>query len=531
MANSDEKKRVREIISVFIKHGMKDGIKSVTDPYQIRLAFEELGPTFVKIGQILSTRADILPKEYILEFEKLQDDVKGEPYENVKVIIEENLGCPIDEVFRSFKRNPEASASMAVVHRGVLKDGEEVVIKVQRPGIRETMMRDISVLRKISRFAKIAPQSDVIDVRDIIEELSQAINRELDFNIEASNIDIFRENNKDIDCIDCPKVYDDYTTSKILVMEYVKGTKIDDIENLKEKGYDLEDISVKLANNYFKQIFKDGFFHADPHPGNILIRDGKIVYIDFGLVGNIDKGMRDKFLEFLYGVASRNVEVMMYSIMKIGIQKDTINTKKLYSDIESIYNTYIETNLSDIDLPQMMEQVFNACRKNNIAIPKNVTMMMKGLITIEGLVEKINPDLNIMNVAVPFVKQQMLEKKDIKHEFLEQLENVYLLSKSGVKIPVKLLELINTTLAGKLKVQLELEDNNLEQGFNDLNKMVNRMTFGLIIASIIVGSAIIVNSNAGPKIYGISAFGAIGYLGAGIMGIWLLYSILKSGKM
>ncbi|WP_040213000.1 ABC1 kinase family protein [Clostridium polynesiense] len=531
MKSGTENRRIREIASVFIKYGMKEGLKSITDPSKLRMAFEELGPTFVKIGQILSTRPDILPKEYIKEFQKLQDNVKSEPYDNVKAIVEENLRCSLQEVFLSFNEKPEASASLAVVHKGVLKNGDEVVVKVQRPGVRETIMRDISVLRRLSSLAKIMPQREVIDAKSIINEISEAVNKELDFTIEAENMENFREKNKGIQCIYCPKIYKQYTTTKILVMEYVKGIKIDDIDSLEKDGYDLEDISKKLINNYLKQIFEDGFFHADPHPGNILIGGGKIVYLDFGLVGTIDKGLRDRFLEFLYGIASRNVDTMMYSILKIGIQKGEINKKKLYSDIESIYNTYIETNLSHIDIKGMMEQIFNVCRNNNIAIPKNVTMMIKGLITIEGLVEKINPYLNIMDIAVPFVKQQMMKNKDFKEDFVESIEDLYLLSKSGVKLPIKFLELINTTLSGKLKFQLHLENSELQKGINDLNKMVNRMIFGLIVASIIVGSAIIINSNSGPKILGISVFGAIGYLGAGIMGLWLLYSIFRSGNM
>lgn len=524
-----DNKRLKEIVSVFIKYGIKDGIKSINNPVQIRLAIEELGPTFIKIGQILSTRPDILPESFIKEFKKLQDDVICEDYTTIRKIIEEGMGKPLEEVFSKFDPKPMACASMAVVHKAVLKNGESVVVKIQRPGAREVMSRDIGILRKLARLAKYTPQGNVMNVYEVVDELWEAAKKEMDFLNEAENIEKFIKNNSEVKFISCPKVYREYTRYNILVLEYIRGIKIDNIDYLEKEGYDLEDIAEKLTANYFKQVFEDGFFHADPHPGNIFVYNGKITYIDFGLMGVLGKNIREKFNEFLYGAATRNIDAMMYSLLKIGVKKGSVDTRRLYSDIEGIYNTYIDASLSDIDLPQLLDEVFKTCRKNNISMPRDITLLLKGIVTIEGVAAKISPDLNIMSIAIPFIKDMMLKKRNLKQDMVEQLENLYLLSKSGLKIPIRMLELINSAVAGKLKLQME--HINLEKYMGDLNKMVNRLTFGLIVSSLIIGSALFVSVDAGPKIFDIPAFGLIGFIFAVVMGAWLLISVLRSGKM
>lgn len=529
MDKKSERKRLKEIISVFAKHGMNDGLKSINDPEKIRLAMEDLGPTFIKIGQILSTRPDILSEEFIHEFQKLQDNVKPEEYTEIVSIIETELKGSIEDLFLTFDEKPMACASMAEVHLASLKDGSRVVVKIQRPKARETMFSDLAILKRLAKFMKYTPQSSVVNLDEILEELSDAINKELDFINEAQNIEEFYEYNKDIKYIKSPRVYKKYSTERIIVMEYIEGVKIADTEKLKHEGYDLDEIGRKLADNYFKQIFQDGFFHADPHPGNLLISDKKIAYIDFGMMGSLDKAIQDKFNELLYGVATRNIDMMTKSVLKIGIQKGSVNSKKLYSDIEQIYNKYIETSLLNIDLSQMIGDVFKACRENNIAMPRQVTMLLKGIMTIEGVVENIAPDINIMDVAFPYAKRHLFEKKDYKKDFYEYMENVYTSSKSGVKIPARMLELINSALAGKLKIQME--HTNLDETISQLSRMVNRIVFGMIVSSIIIGSSMVINADVGPKMFGISIFGFVGFIGAAIMGIWLIISIIKSGRL
>lgn len=529
MSRINERKRLREIISVFLKHGVSKGIKGMYNPVHVRTALEELGPTFIKIGQILSTRPDLLPDSFVKEFQKLQDNVKPERYEEIIQVIESDLKGKLEDIFLDFRDTPIASASLAQVHLATLKGGEKVVVKIQRPRARDTMMNDIAILKRLGRFIKYTPQGSVLNIQDLVDELSDMTKKELDFLNEAHNINKFRQCNANVKYITCPKIYEEYTTPNILVMDYIDGIKITNIKALEGEGYDLSEIGTKLASNYFKQVFEDGFFHADPHPGNVIISEGKIAYVDFGIMGNLSREMRDKFNRFLQGVASRDVESIAQSILRIGIKRKDIDLRSFRSDIEEIYSKYIEVSLYDIDLSRMVNDVFKVCRRNYISMPREITMLLKGIITVEGVVAKLAPDINILDIATPYVTGHILKDRDYKREIMEQLENLYVLSRSGVKIPVKLLELVNTTLAGKLKVQMEIP--NLEKSTAQLNRMVNRIVFGIIVSALIIGSSLVVNAEIGPKLYGISAFGFVGYTAAVIAGVWLLISILKSGRM
>lgn len=524
----NERKRISEIIAVFLKYGIKEGITNMTDPVHVRRALEELGPTFIKIGQILSTRPDILPESYTAEFQKLQDNVKPEAYETVHEILEQEFGKRISGVFDTFEVLPVASASLAQVHLATLMNGDRVVVKVQRPMVRETMFEDIKILKRMSLFLKFTPQGQVIDFREVVNDLAEIVKNELDFRNEADNIRKFHEFNKSVKYITCPILYDEFITSKILVMEYIEGTKISNTEKLREDGYDNKEIASKLAYNYLKQIFEDGFFHGDPHPGNILIREGKIAYIDFGMIGTFTKAMQTKFNKLLYGLATRNIESIVSSVKRIGIRKGTVDNRRLHSDVEDIYNEYIEESLYDIDLPKMMDELLKAARRNNIAMPREMTMFIKGLMTIEGVVRKIEPEISIMDIAIPYVKEKMMSERDYRQDLEEQLDNLYGLSKVGLKLPVKMTELVNSALAGKLKIQMD--HLNLDKSINEMNRMVNRLIIAIIVASLVVGSSLLINADVGPKIMNIPAIGFVGYVSAAIYGFYIVISILRSGK-
>ncbi len=526
MENNYTKKRLKEIIAVAIKHGLKNGIG---DPKSFRLALEELGPTFIKLGQILSTRPDIISAEYIYELEKLQNNVTPEKFETMKKIIEKELGTNLEDLFPYFEKKPIASASLAEVYLAKLPTGEQVIIKVQRPFVKEKMMSDIAILKRLSPFIKFTTPGSFINVEDAIEELYIAAEKELDFINEMENIIHFNENNKDIKFLVCPKVYKDYCTKKVLVMDYIKGIKIDQIEKLQSEGYDLNDMAKKLIYNYLKQILEDGFFHADPHPGNILIHNNKIGFIDFGLMGNLDSSLKKKFNELLDAVASRDLNAMTRTILKIGTKKGNVNVKNLRSDIENMYEQYIEESIHDFDLPQMMEEIFQVCKENNIHMPKDVTLLVKGLMTLQGIVIKLDKEISIMDVALPYVQNHLIEKKLSNMNLIDGIKYLYTVTKSNLEISTKVLELIKQITEGRLKLNLQLT--NMDKNINELNKMVNRLVFAIVVAALVVSSSLAMTANIGIKIYGVSIIGLVGYLGAAIAGFWLLVSILKSGKL
>ena len=526
MDNNYTRKRLREIISVSVKHGFKNGIG---DPEELRLVLEELGPTYVKIGQILSTRPDMLPTEYINEFQKLQDDVSPSQFHTMKEVIESELNGPVEDIFKDFEKTPIASASLAEVYLAKLKTGEKVVIKVQRPFVREKMLSDIQILKKLAPFINFTATGVVVDMKEVIEELSRACEKELDFMEEMQNIIKFSENNKDVKFITSPKVYKEYCTDKIIVMEYISGIKIDNTLKLIEEGYDTHDIATKLTYNYFKQVFEDGFFHADPHPGNIFIYKNTIGYIDFGLMGSLSLSLRKKLSEILEGAATKDISLMTKSILKIGIRKGPIDANQLYNDIEIMYNAYIDQSIHDYDLPQILDEIMVVCKKNNINMPKNITLLVKGMMTLQGVLAKIDKELTIMDIAIPYFKEQMLKDKLQNMDLTEIGDFLYSSIKSSLELSSKTLELINNGLAGRLKLNLELK--NMDENFNEINKMVNRLIFAIIVAGLLVSSSLVINANIGLKIYGISAIGILGYLGAGIAGLLLIISIFKSGKL
>lgn len=527
-------RRFREIIRVLTKHGFGFLIdskinKSAKAPINLRTAFEELGPTFIKIGQILSTRPDILPANYVEELTKLQDNVLEESFIDINRVFYKEFNKNIDEIFLKFNRKPLASASIAQVHEATLTTGEEVIVKIQRPDIYEKMHLDLSILSKIFSLTKARFSDALIDPKEAVDELINSTKIELDFDFERENIKKFRELNEEVKCAYAPYVVDELCGKRVLTMEKIEGFKINNRELLLSKGYDLNDIGRKLALCYFNQVFNDGFFHGDPHPGNLIIREGKICFIDFGIMGHIQPSLKESLNDMILAVAYNDINKMISVVFSIGIKKGFIDRNKLYEDIDYIFASYLNTSLQNIKISILLQEIFDTCKRNNIQLPKDLTLLIRGMVIIEGVVAEIAPEIKIVDVVIPFVKSNN------KFNFLKDLNfdelviGSYKFLKSIKKLPSKSIELIDSVLTGRAKVKLEVK--NLESSINELNKMANRITFALVISSMIIGSSFILSSNTGPKIYDMSIIGVFGFFIAAIMGFWLLISIMRSGKM
>lgn len=524
--------RFREIVKVLAYYGfgflVDSKIKKQENyPENLRKAFEELGPTFIKIGQILSTRPDILPVEYIDELSKLQNNVAPESFKSINKVFKNEFKQDIEDMFLYFDKRPLASASVAQVHNAVLKDGRNVIVKIQRPDIAEKMELDISILYKILRLTKARFNDSLIDPKEALDEIYSSTKLELDFKNEAENIENFIKLNKDVACVTAPYVVKEYSNSKVLTLEKIDGIKIDDRDSLLKEEYDLNDISKKLALSFLKMVFKDGFFHADPHPGNLLIAKGKICFIDFGIVGSLSKDLREALNEAVVAVAYQDINKLISVFMSIGIKKGYINRNQLYEDIDYLFDNYLYTSFQNLKVSVLLQEVFDVARRNNIQLPKELTLVIRSFVILEGVMAKISPDIKIMDIAIPYVKANT----DLKLNFdiNELLLRSYNWGKNTYEIPSKLVELSDSIISGRAKIQLEHK--NIEKPAAELNKMVNRMVFGLVVSSMIVGSSLILNSNVGPKIYGVSAIGIFGFIVAGFAGLWLLISILRSGMM
>ena len=524
-------KRFKEIVKVLAYYGfgfiVDNKIKKQDNyPENLRMAFEELGPTFIKIGQILSTRPDILPPEYIKELIHLQDNVLPESYKDINKVVKHDFGKNIQDIFLDFKREPLASASMAQVYEATLKDGREVIVKIQRPEISDKIETDISILHRILNLTKARFKDTLIDPKEALDELLTSARLELDFTIEAENIEKFREYNESVNCVYAPFVVKEYSSKKVLTLEKIQGCKIDDKEKLIEEGYDLPDISKKLALSFLKNIFNDGFFHADPHPGNLLVKDGKICFIDFGIVGNLDKSLRDALNDAIVAVAYHDINKLISVFMSIGIKKGFVDRNQLYEDMDYLLDNYLNTSFQNINISYMLQEVFDVAKRNNIQLPKELTLVIRTFVILEGVMTQISPEIKILDIAIPYVKSHNLNK-DINLD--EILLKAHIFLKNSYEVPSKLVEVSDSLLNGRTKIKMEFK--NVDKPLSELNRMVNRMIFGLVVSAAIVGSSLVLNSNIGPKVYGVSIIGVIGFIFAGISGLWLLISILRSGMM
>lgn len=519
------RRRLKEIMGILARNDITHGIT----PEKLRKIIEELGPTFVKLGQVLSMRQDILPEAYCEELTKLRTDVNPMPFEEVERVIFEEYGKPLNTVFKTIDSVPLGSASIAQVHRAVLKDGSEVVVKVQRPGIKEIMGRDIALLERASTLLKIAGGTgNAIDFKMVLEEMWFTAQQEMDFMMEARNADAFAELNQDIAYIKSPQIKHQYTTSKILVMEYISGIAIDNIRQLKQEGYDLNEIGQKLAENYIKQVIDDGFFHADPHPGNLYIHGGKIAWIDLGMMGTLSSRDQDLFKRAIEAIATQNVIEMKEVILSLAVHTGRINHARLYTDISDLLNEYGTRDLKDLNIGEIMQNLLQVANNHSLSMPKGVTMLARGVITLEGVLAMLAPDINIVQIMVGHMSKERFTDFNPKRETLELARDGYRAGRSLLELPPLLSDLFKMTVKGETKINLELTGS--EEPLKRLDQMINKLVICIITAALLIGSSFISTTNMTPKILGIPALGVLGYMVAVILSLNLIYSIHKQKK-
>lgn len=520
------RQRLREIMAILAKY---DIVKGLT-PVKLRQIIEDLGPTFVKLGQVLSMRQDILPADYCKELVKLRTEVRAMPFEEVVAVIEEEYGKPLNEIFKYLDPKPLGAASIAQVHEAQLKDGGLVVIKVQRPGIKDVMGRDIALLERASTLLKIAGGTgNAIDFKMVLEEMWFTAQQEMDFLMEAHNADSFRELNRDVAYVTSPLIHHKHTTSKVLVMEYIAGFEIDNKKALLKAGYNLEEIALKLAENYIKQVIDDGFFHADPHPGNIRVRDGKIVWIDLGMMGTLSVRDKELFKQAVEAMATGSVEDMKNVVLSLGVHSGHINHAKLYSDIDNMLDEYGTVELGNMNIGSMMEDLLQLANDHRIAMPKGVTLLARGSLTLEGVLTLLAPKTNVVQIMINHMASERLQNLDPKREVIAFGRELYQAGKSTLGIPGQVLDLLKMTVKGQTKINLEITGS--EEPLDRIDQMVNKIVKCIIAAALLIGSSFISTTNMQPKLMGIPALGFIGYLVAVILGANLIYSIHKKKKM
>ncbi|MDD6139580.1 MAG: AarF/UbiB family protein [Lachnospiraceae bacterium] len=510
--------RLKEMTSVLKKYKITQGLT----PEKLRLILQELGPTYIKLGQIMSLHSDILPKEYCEELMKLCSDVEPMPFEQVEEVLYESFGCKWNEIFSRIDKKPLGAASIAQVHYAVLKNGDEVVVKVQRKGIHDIMSRDITMLHKAVRLVPPVPIKGIVDFDMVLDEMWAVAQEEMNFLTEASNMEEFARNNKDIVFAATPCLYREYTTSCVLVMEYIDGYRIDDKENLQKDGYDLNEIGSKLVDNYIKQVIEDGFFHADPHPGNVHIRDGKIVWMDMGMMGRLSERDKKEIGKAVTGIALNDIGMIQDAVLAVGDFRGEPDTARLYKDIRMLIDKYGNQEMGQIDVAVFMQELMEIMKTNKIALPHGFTMLARGLTQMEGVLADIAPSINMVEIAAARLKEQMWQNFDWKSELKNTGKTLYKSAHRAITLPQQLAHIIEEYERGQTRINLDMHSSDQLSGL--LHRLVRNIVMGLWVMALLISSSIVCTTDMKPRILGIPALGVLGYLFAVII---VLYTIVK----
>lgn len=547
--------RYREIVTVLVRHGFGDLITganiekyvdfgrklfpgkregevvSLSRWERIRMVLEELGPTSIKFGQIMSNRPDLVPQGLIVELKKLQSAVPPFPEQEAKKLVEEELGKPIVELFSHYTITPIASASIAQVHRAVLKNGKEVAVKVQRPGIEQIIETDIEIMFHLAALMeKYVEEIKLFNPVAVVAEFERSIKRELDFDIEAAAIERFGRNFQTDRTIYVPTVYRDYSTSKVLTMELMEGVKAASVEGLMAAGLDPKLLASRGADLVLKQIFEHGFFHADPHPGNLMALPGNIVcFLDYGMMGGVSMRDREYLSRIFTGVVNQDAARITRTLLQLSGNQHLKDAGKLEYEIHALLQQYSYRRLKSINIGVMLSQLISLIISFRLKAPPNFYLLTKAIITIEGVGRMLDPDFDMINHTKPFAKKLLKERinplKLAKDLYLSAIDLSALLR----DIPSDIREILTQIEEGKIR--LAFEHKGLESMQETLNQISNRIAFAIVLAALVMSSALVVLAGIPPQWRGIPLIGIVGFLGAGVMGFWLLISILRHGKM
>ncbi|MBM4053953.1 MAG: AarF/ABC1/UbiB kinase family protein [Planctomycetes bacterium] len=498
---------------------------------RLRKTLEELGPTFIKFGQILSVRPDLIPLDLCEELSKLQDRVPPFPYEDVKKQIKDSFGKLPEELFSSFDPVPFAAASLGQVHKAKLQTGENVVIKVQRPNLNKIITTDMDILYTFAQLADRYMQDiRVLNPVTVVDEFSKVITKEIDFTYEAHNMDKFRKNFENNQTVHIPKVYWDYTRPRVLTTEEIKGIRLNEYLTQSHTAEEKKAVAANGANAVLQQIFIDGFFHADPHPGNIFVLpDNVSAFVDFGIVGRLDEDTRNAIIVLLIAVAKKNIPGIIKALEMLETIEEERPTRDLKNDINEFIERYYDIPLKQIDVPTMLHQAIDLMKRHKLKIPPQFHLLFKTFATIDGVARQLDPEFNSIIHTKPFVEKLVQERYDPRRIFkdIEMYSNE--LFDILKYIPKDTFEILRKIKRGSLKI--EFEHQGLSKFISEMDKSSNRVSFSLVISALIIGSSLIIMANKGPLVYGLPALGILGFVFAGVLGLGLAIGILKSGRL
>ena len=518
-------RRLKEIVAVLRDRELLQGVT----PVKVRQVLEDLGPTFVKLGQIISMRPDFLPNEYQAELTRLQSEVKPMDFSVVKEIVQREYNQSWDGIFASIDEHAMGSASIAQVHRASLLNGDRVVIKVQRPGIYEVMAKDIALLKRAISILNLVRDSDgVVNLESIVDEMWEIAKQEMDFLLEADHIEEFAHLNKDDENILCPKVNRQLTTQRILVMECMEGIPLGDGEGLQAACVDMERIGRRLGINYVKQIIDDGFFHADPHPGNIWVKDGRIIWLDLGMMGRLSVRDRNSFRHAIMALVTNDVYGMKEAVLALGMPRGKVDHIQLYDDVAALMAQYGDLDFEHLKAGEVARKILMVLKSNNIAIPHGFSMFARGVMIMEGVMTRCCPQVNFSEIFAKGLRVSMEKDFSWLAELNKFKRDSYMLMKKSMQLPEQISDILKMTLSGQTKVNLDLTGS--QEPLQKLDSMINKMIMAIISAALLLGSSTICTTQMEPKIMEIPLLGVLGYLAAMVLCSKLLWSIIKTDR-
>jgi ubiquinone biosynthesis protein len=544
--------RLSEIAQVAVKHGFgyfferhrltdlfpwvsRDGSAETQSDRgrRLRETLDELGPTFVKFGQLLSTRPDIVPPDILVELQKLQDDVSPIPYDEVERVIREELGVTIEQAFLEFDEQPTAAASIGQVHRALLPNGDRVAVKVQRPNAQRQIESDIALLFQAARLAKERVRAlDFIDAEQVVDEFARSIRSELDYRAEARNAEAFRRNFAGHEDVRIPRVYWTYTRRRLLVLELLEGTQLADLDTVSLTQMERRDLAYRIAETWMTMIFRHGFFHGDPHPANIFVLDGgKVVgLVDFGQVGKLTDDDMSKLTRLFIDAANERVDSLPRRLAELGVRYPREREEEFADELRDVYYRYYGVSLAEIDPLEVIREAFEVIYRLNLRLPTRFVMLDKAIATLASVGIELYPDFNVFEVAKPYARNLLLERFSPGRMLSRARKESSELARVASTLPYQVHDVLEELRDGQIDVGFVHKG--LDEFMHKVDVAFNRLVVALIVVGGLIGSSLIgIFAKHGPFVFGVNFLSFIGFLLSGALGVWLLWGVIRSGRL
>jgi len=498
-------------------------------PHRVRRVLEELGPTFIKMGQILATRVDLFAPAFICEFEKLLDEAPSLPFAELLPQLEEDINGSINDVFQTIDQQPLAAASLAQVHKAVLKDGTQVILKIRRPGIRKVVEADLRLLNRLVEIVETdAPELRRYHPKEVVRQFSQSLRRELDFAAEGRSAERVAVNLAKDAHIHIPKIYWEFTGERLNVQEYIEGIPGRDLESVRHAGLNRKLLAERGTIAVLKMIMEDGFFHADPHPGNVFYLPGnRLAFIDFGMMGRLTEERREQVISLLYGMVNRT-PAKVVEILEDWSNIVQTNEQALAIEIDAFVDQYSSLSLKDLSLPMMLGDLLSILRDHNLTLPPDLALLIKAYITLDGFGRQLDPEFNTLFFAAPYLQKLMTDRYKPDAIAKRGWHNLIGIVELMSAFPKELHQLLRASRKGAIQVDINVKG--VSRDIDKIDNAISRLTMGIVTAALIIGTSIIMTIKGETEILGLPVFGFIGYVLASMGGIWLLFSIWRGNK-